>query len=420
MAAMVRTSAPGVYKRGARYVFSYRDERGRQRWESCRTLDQARRAKAARQTDISRGEFEQRSKITLHEYATDWIDRYHGTGRRGFREETRAEYRSSLTRYALEFYPSSTQLVDVDPKSIATFIGWLVKRPNGRGGTLTDKTIRNALTPLMACLATAKREGLIRANPAAGAALPHRPQIIDDEEKARPFPGDTMVLVVSLIHPDHRPMFELLAATGVRRSELLAFRVQDLELDGARPRVKVRQRTRAQKGKGQVVGALKSRHARRDLPIPLRVADSLRPLLTGKRPDELVFESPLGGSYDPAHIFTRVLRPACAEAGVEWAGFHTFRHTVASQKFAAGSNAKQVQHWLGHHSAAFTQDTYVHLLDGDIGEAFDPWGVNNVRTDPTPFHTTTDSGLDTELAGLQAVSGLDYTNRHQSPAFESR
>lgn len=28
----------------------------------------------------------------------------------------------------------------------------------------------------------------------------------------------------------------------------------------------------------------------------------------------------------------------------------------------------QVQRWPGHHSAAFTLATYVHLLDGDLGE----------------------------------------------------
>jgi integrase len=58
-----------------------------------------------------------------------------------------------------------------------------------------------------------------------------------------------------------------------------------------------------------------------------------------------------------------VLVPACAEAGVEWASYHTIRHTVASRMFAAGRNAVQVQHWLGHHSAAFRLATYVHLLE---------------------------------------------------------
>jgi integrase len=49
-----------------------------------------------------------------------------------------------------------------------------------------------------------------------------------------------------------------------------------------------------------------------------------------------------------------VLAPACEEAGVAWAGFHTFRHTVASRLFADGRNIVQVQHWLGHHSPSFT------------------------------------------------------------------
>jgi integrase len=50
------------------------------------------------------------------------------------------------------------------------------------------------------------------------------------------------------------------------------------------------------------------------------------------------------------------------------AGFHTFRHTVASRLFEEGRNVVQVQRWLGHHSASFTLDTYVHLLDNDLGE----------------------------------------------------
>ena len=37
--------------------------------------------------------------------------------------------------------------------------------------------------------------------------------------------------------------------------------------------------------------------------------------------------------------------------------------------FRRGLNAKQVQLWLGHHSAAFTLDTYVHLLPDDLPDA---------------------------------------------------
>ena len=230
-------------------------------------------------------------------------------------------------------------------------------------------------------LATARREGLIAHNPASEAVLPHREDVDDDDELPRPFLGDTMELVVSLIHPRHREMFELLAATGVRRSELLAFEVRHLALDGDRPHVKVRQRVRRRKGTGLMVGPLKSRHARRDLPIPLEVADRLRPLVAGRGERELVFRSTAGTILDPDNLADRILAPACSEAGAEWAGFHTFRHTVASRLFAEGRNVVQVQRWLGHHSPSFTIDTYVHLLSDDLGEPLAPLGRPSVSQD---------------------------------------
>ncbi|MDX6636141.1 MAG: hypothetical protein QOF06_2344 [Solirubrobacterales bacterium] len=94
------------------------------------------------------------------------------------------------------------------------------------------------------------------------------------------------------------------------------------------------------------------------------MADRLAGLKT--EPEALVFNGE-GKPLDPDNLYARVLRPAASEAGVEWAGFHTFRHTVASRLFAEGRNAVQVQRWLGHHSPSFTLDTYVHLLDPDLG-----------------------------------------------------
>lgn len=309
----------------------------------------------------------------LHVYALEWVERYQGTGKRGFREETRDEYRSLLKRYVLRYFSPETHLSAVGPREIAEFVGWLTKQPNGKGGMLSDKSVRNDLAPLSACLASARREGLIEHNPATGAALPHRPQADDEDALPRPFPRveqadgkpiETMELVVSFIDADHRDMFDLLAATGVRRSELIAFAGKHLVVDGDQPYVKVRQRAVRRKGEGMVIGPLKTRHARRDLPIPLDLADRLR--ARGTAADALVFPGQDGGPYDPKHLQARVLAPACAKAGVPWAGFHTFRHTVASRLFADGRNVVQVQRWLGHHAPSFTLDTYVHLLSDEL------------------------------------------------------
>lgn len=148
-------------------------------------MDEARRAKAARTTDVGRGEFEERSRITLHEYAREWIERYQGTGRRGFRQETRSEYRALLDKYALNHFSARTRLTDITPGHIASFIGWLCEQTKpaptreepDRRVPLSDKTVRDVVGPLKACLATARREGLIRHNPATDVALPHRSRV---------------------------------------------------------------------------------------------------------------------------------------------------------------------------------------------------------------------------------------------------
>jgi integrase len=347
----------------------------------------------------------ERADPTLHQYARQHVDRYQGTNRRGYREETRDEDRRLLERYAFRYVGAEVRIREIGAREIADFIGWLVKQPSRRGATLSDSSVRNACKPLFACLRTARREGLIRHDPAAGATLPHRPQIQDDEDDLpRPFPQittenkdggqktiETMELVISLVHSRHRVLFELLGATGVRRSELLAFEIRHLELDGERPFIRVRQRVRRRKGIGLMIGPLKSRHARRDLPISMELAGRLRADLGSRGPRELAFTSSAATVLDPDNLAERVLAPACSEAGVAWAGFHTFRHTVASRLFAQGRNVVQVQRWLGHHSPSFTLDTYVHLLEGDLGEPLKSVWVNGRSTgrpemsaNPTP------------------------------------
>ena len=62
---------------------------------------------------------------------------------------------------------------------------------------------------------------------------------------------------------------------------------------------------------------------------------------------------------------------------------------MTSMLFAQDRNAVQVQRWLGHHSAAFTLATYVHLLDGDIGAPLDiAKSANRVQTYATPSDAT--------------------------------
>lgn len=392
-AKLEKTRTPGVFKRGGRYVFSYRVS-GKQRWESCRTLDEARRAKAARATDVDRGEFEARSRVTLHDYAQEWIERYQGRGRHGFRENTRDEYRRVLGAFVFAYFPERTRLTDISPSAIAAFVGWLCQQTKAaptkenpdRRVPLSDSTVRNAMKPLRSCLATAVREGLIRSNPARDADLPHRPTADDvEQDEVRAMSRAELAMLLDLLPDGWRTFFWFLASSGLRISEAIALQWRHLELDGSTPHVKVRRAL----VKGRM-GPPKSRYGRREVPIDHALVTALRERHKASEwpgDDDLVFAAGNGSPLMPGNVRRRVLEPAREEACLEWVGFHAFRHTCASLLFAEGRNAVQVQRWLGHHSAAFTLSTYVHLLDGDIGEPLSIDGASRpLRESLDPRH----------------------------------
>lgn len=360
-----RTRHPGIYRRGDRYTFIYRDALGRQRERSARTLDEARREKA-RLEQVARAGAGDPSTVTLHAFLDEWVDRYQGTGRRGFREETRAEYRALLARYAKRHFSDRAKLAQIRPKDVSAFVAWLVRQPNGRGGRLSDKSIRNALNPLSAALRTARREGLIESDPTQDAQLPHRPKVQVDEEDVRHLELEQLRTFLRLVHPDHRLLMRFTAETGLRASEVIGLDVRHLALDGERPVVRVRQRFR----RGEV-GALKSRYARRDVPLSASLVGELRVAVRGRDRSLPLFGNLVGTRLDIDNIRNRVIKPAAEEAGVPWAGWHTLRHTCASLLFERGRNVVQVQRWLGHHSPSFTLDTYVHLLEGGVGDPLD-------------------------------------------------
>ncbi|CAA9493815.1 MAG: Site-specific tyrosine recombinase XerD [uncultured Solirubrobacterales bacterium] len=174
------------------------------------------------------------------------------------------------------------------------------------------------------------------------------------------------VFVVPRPIPRHRLMFRLLAATGLRVSELIALQWRHLRLDGSEPCVRVRRAL----AKGRVEPP-KTKYGRRDVPLDPELVSELREWRRASEwagEEELVFPSLRGTPLMVENLRRRVLRPAAEETGAPWAGFHTFRHTCASMLFENGKNAKQVQTWLGHHSPSFTVDTYVHLLRDGPGE----------------------------------------------------
>jgi integrase len=368
---LVKTKTPGVFKRidgegkTIGYACVYRSA-GRQRKRYARTYAEAKRVKRESETDRDRGELQERTAVTLRGYLDEWVERYRGQGRHGFRENTRDEYRRLIRVFAHPYFPARLKLTDVSPYALARFVDWLADE-KAQGKRLGDRTIANATMPLRAALATAKREALIRHNPAQGLSLPPREQLIGDEIKV--FTPEQLATVIEIAPERHRLLLELLAATGLRISEAIALQRLHVQLDGLAPEVCVR--------RAIVNGRTeppKTKYGRREVRLPASLAARLRAHLAAE-PDQdstaILFPNDAGAPLDPSNLRPRVLKPLVKQVGAPWAGFHAFRHTFASLHLSRGTNLLQLSRALGHHSPAFTLTRYTHLLPGDEAPALD-------------------------------------------------
>jgi integrase len=245
---------------------------------------------------------------------------------------------------------------------------WLADESE-QGKRLSDRIIANAVIPLRAALATAKREGLIRHNPAQGLAhAPPRATARRGGQGLQPRPAR---LLLAVAPERHAPLLELLAVTGLRISEAIALQRLHLQLDQSEPEVCVRRAIVRER-----IVPPKSKHGRREVRLPAPLATRLRAHLAAQ-PDQdstaLAFPSEASGPLDPGNLRRRVLKPLAEEIDAPWAGFHTFRHTFASLHLSQGTNLLQLSRALGHHSPAFTLTRYTHLLPGDEAPALDLW-----------------------------------------------
>ena len=251
------TDVPGVYRRGSKYVVVYRAD-GRQRKQSADTLGEARAIKLQRDGEaraLRRGP-------TLHAFSLGWLDRYAGAGHDSVRANTRREYRRLLVNFALTYFDREVRVRDLDRAAVQHFVDWPTTRP-GRAGRLCDRSIANALTPLRLALDAAVAEGLLDANPAEQVVLPRRRAGRAWSTRERRFlTRAELVRLLDEVPAKWRPLFELLAATGLRISEAIGLRWSDLALDEPAAYLQVRRAI----VKGAMV-APKSRHGARLIPL---------------------------------------------------------------------------------------------------------------------------------------------------------
>jgi integrase len=161
-------------------------------------------------------------------------------------------------------------------------------------------------------------------------------------------------------------MVMLAGTTGLRRSELFALRWTDVDFQKMEVAV-TRSCVRGRFGKVKTVASGK--------PVPLHklVYDMLLSwrLVTayGKEGDFLFPSERLNGDkpLTPDMVLRKIIRPALVRAGVEnkVIGWHSFRHSLATNLRSLGVDVKVAQELLRHANSRITMDLYTQAVSAD-------------------------------------------------------
>ncbi len=232
---------------------------------------------------------------------------------------------------------------------------------------------RRIVATLSSALASAKRSRLVSRNCAQDIELPR-----STTSRVRPWQPAELGRFLDHASTDRLgPVFELLAATGMRRGEVLGVRWEDVDLD--RQRIVVRQQLVSVGGALSFGPPKTSSGEARVVDLDGRTIGVLlaHQLAQGAEREAwgaaytnggLVFAREDGRPIDPASVTKRFAQLA-HEAGLPPARLHDLRHCAASLMITAGVPLALISKRLGHSSIAITSDVYGHLLDGAGREA---------------------------------------------------
>lgn len=177
----------------------------------------------------------------------------------------------------------------------------------------------------------------------------------------------------------------LTLATGIRLGELLGLRWEDI--DTRKNMLNIRRTlNRLPKidydGIGNsteiVIQEPKTKNSIRSIPLMQVIINELQQWRNVQFSDSrtagaayndsgFIVTNPLGGYIEP-RTFKDYYDEIIKASGLGHYTFHALRHTFATRAIEQGMDSKTVSTLLGHHSVAFTLDTYTHVLDSQKHE----------------------------------------------------
>ncbi len=349
------------------------------------TESEVRKALTQATSAVDTGTFVEPSRITVGQWLVVWHAEYVGN----VKPATAAKYEQDIELYIKpaigsvllqKLQPPAIQKMYNDLKKTGRKIikedkpkveepkaGKEKKAPAAK--PLSPKTIRNIHGCLHRALQQAVLLGYIRVNPTEICTLPR-------VEKAEIHPLDNAEIGAFLKAIAGHPLealYKVAVFTGMREGELLGLTWDRVDFKRGTIRVDRQLLRPRKKGDEFRFGPLKNDKPRTITPAPF-VMETLKE----HRKAQLAQKLAVGPQWvdGPGHVFTSEVgdhlsyqvaltwfKKLQKKAGIQPRRFHDLRHSYAVAALRAGDSIKSVQDTLGHHTAAFTMDTYAHVTE---------------------------------------------------------
>lgn len=263
-----------------------------------------------------------------------------------FSEHTLLAYKKDLDQF-WQFIKDTYQL---QPEAITSkhLRSWVVEMINSGQSA---RTIARKVASVRAYFKFLMKQNIIDKNPASRMVLPKTqqllPQYLQQKEIDKLFEQLFNKAENSFPVIRDKVMLALLYGTGMRRSELINLKINDLDLRQAKIKVL---------GKGKKV---------RIIPVGqllIKILNDYLDLRTNTFPDSIVPELLLtdkGKSLYPKFVYNKVKQYLGMVTTLEKKSPHILRHTFATHLTNNGADLNAVKELLGHSSLAATQ-IYTH------------------------------------------------------------
>jgi len=319
--------------------------------------------KAEWEDDFKKGVLPTKTKMTVSQWLDTWLETY---AKVRVRQNTYEDYKRIVEGH-LKPKLGSFILKELRPEQVQKILNQKLINGNIKTGeALSPRRIEYIYVVLNSALEQAVKNRLIVRNVCNAVDKPKK-----SKHEFIPWTQEQTNDFLSSVKGNRLfPVYITEWGTGLRRSELLGLKWEDIDLK--RGMLSVRRAMVRVKG-SYVFGDPKTKRSKRTIPLPERVTKELKAWKKRQTVEEVAFD----GEYNPLNLvfcnelgqptnpdfISRSFKKDLETAKLPEIRFHDMRHGHATMLLELGENLKVVSDRLGHSSVAMTGDTYSHVQE---------------------------------------------------------